>query len=358
MSLLLTLLGGLCAAAGLLALGFGIPVKEFSIGNTMIIAGAISLGTGFLLVGLAAAVRELRRLGNQLEALAPGRLPSATMRPSGFPKLGPLPEFRSAPKDEAEWLPHDLRPSSAPAQAAPLPWADREQEDVPVSGESPVSAEGSSIETERQKLSPESAVPEGREQLSPRDEKLASEHLPREHEESGAPPSDLPSIATRFGFPSRRGAARSDDSGGASPFAATRPSRSERKLEGQPTEAPVAPRHTIQEAPVTAPGGDASPASDQGAPFDEMWPSPSEDSTPAEETHAAPAAAETLSHRDEQAPATAPAEQPVPVRILKSGVVEGMAYTLYSDGSIEAQLADGVVRFASIDELRLHLDQR
>jgi len=46
------------------------------------------------------------------------------------------------------------------------------------------------------------------------------------------------------------------------------------------------------------------------------------------------------------------------VTVLKSGVVDGMAYTLYSDGSIEARLPEGMMRFASIDALRTHLDQR
>jgi hypothetical protein len=46
-----------------------------------------------------------------------------------------------------------------------------------------------------------------------------------------------------------------------------------------------------------------------------------------------------------------------PVSILKSGVVDGMAYTLYSDGSIEAQLPQGTLRFGSITELRNHIEQ-
>ena len=46
------------------------------------------------------------------------------------------------------------------------------------------------------------------------------------------------------------------------------------------------------------------------------------------------------------------------VHASKSGVVDGMAYSLYSDGSIEAQMPEGLMRFASIDELRAHLDQR
>lgn len=44
--------------------------------------------------------------------------------------------------------------------------------------------------------------------------------------------------------------------------------------------------------------------------------------------------------------------------ILKSGVIEGMAYTLYVDGSIEAELPQGTVRFKTLDELRDHLARR
>ncbi len=46
-----------------------------------------------------------------------------------------------------------------------------------------------------------------------------------------------------------------------------------------------------------------------------------------------------------------------PVSVLKSGVVDGMAYTLYSDGSIEAQLPQGTLRFGSIADLRSHIEQ-
>ena len=48
--------------------------------------------------------------------------------------------------------------------------------------------------------------------------------------------------------------------------------------------------------------------------------------------------------------------QAAPVSVLKSGVVEGMAYTLYTDGSIEAKLPQGTVRFASVAELRAHIE--
>jgi len=55
----------------------------------------------------------------------------------------------------------------------------------------------------------------------------------------------------------------------------------------------------------------------------------------------------------------APAETPAQpgLSVLKSGVVDGMAYTLYSDGSIEAELPQGVLRFGSITELRNHIEQ-
>jgi hypothetical protein len=50
-------------------------------------------------------------------------------------------------------------------------------------------------------------------------------------------------------------------------------------------------------------------------------------------------------------------EKPRAVAVLKSGVVDGMGYTLYVDGSIEAELPEGTVRFASIHELRAHLEK-
>jgi hypothetical protein len=66
------------------------------------------------------------------------------------------------------------------------------------------------------------------------------------------------------------------------------------------------------------------------------------------EPAAAPARA-----RSEPAP---PAAEMRPIAILKSGVIDGMAYTLYTDGSIEAELPQGTMRFGSIDELRTHLE--
>jgi hypothetical protein len=55
-------------------------------------------------------------------------------------------------------------------------------------------------------------------------------------------------------------------------------------------------------------------------------------------------------------PVSPPPAEPRTIAILKSGVIDGMAYTLYTDGSIEAELPQGTMRFASIDDLRSHLE--
>ena len=44
--------------------------------------------------------------------------------------------------------------------------------------------------------------------------------------------------------------------------------------------------------------------------------------------------------------------------VYKSGVIDGMAYTLFMDGSIEAELPQGKVRFGSVDELQKYLTAR
>jgi hypothetical protein len=47
--------------------------------------------------------------------------------------------------------------------------------------------------------------------------------------------------------------------------------------------------------------------------------------------------------------------EPPPLPILKSGVIQQTAYTLFTDGSIETQMTEGVMRFASIEEFLGHL---
>ena len=99
------------------------------------------------------------------------------------------------------------------------------------------------------------------------------------------------------------------------------------------------------------------------ATFDDAWPRPERSRTPdaprrggrAPSTFTEPGAG--AAGADQIGPAARSEDQPQ-VTVIKSGVVDGMAYSLYSDGSIEAQMPEGMMRFASIDELRAHLDHR
>jgi hypothetical protein len=89
--------------------------------------------------------------------------------------------------------------------------------------------------------------------------------------------------------------------------------------------------------------------------FDSVWaPEPAKPAPaaarPPSENPRAPAALQ-----ESESVAIRPTREPQAVTVLKSGVIEGMGYTLYSDGSIEADLPQGMMRFPSIDALRRHL---
>jgi hypothetical protein len=94
--------------------------------------------------------------------------------------------------------------------------------------------------------------------------------------------------------------------------------------------------------------------------FDAFW--PSERRVGSVEAEAGPKVEDVQSQPDQAVsvqdppPESTPPQEPPATAILKSGVVEGMAYTLYADGSIEAELPNGTVRFSSIAELRAHIE--
>jgi hypothetical protein len=111
------------------------------------------------------------------------------------------------------------------------------------------------------------------------------------------------------------------------------------------------------------------PASESGEvsppTFDDAWPKPERpraaEAPPQRRGGRAPPPSAEANGAADRADRYAPAarnEDRSSVTVLKSGVVDGMAYSLYSDGSIEAQMPEGLMRFTSIDELRAHLDQR
>jgi hypothetical protein len=134
-------------------------------------------------------------------------------------------------------------------------------------------------------------------------------------------------------------------------------SRKEReRAPGRTSEFSAADLRTPPPNPASA-GGSAEPP--RGS-FEDAWPKPERSRVPEPPPRrggrppsrfaaASASAAGPAAERNNDRPA---------VTVLKSGIVDGMAYSLYSDGSIEAQMPEGMMRFASIDELRAHLDQR
>jgi len=224
MQAILLALSILALLAGAAMIGFGIPVNEFGIGNTLIMVGTTAMVGGLILIGLWILARSVARIADAVDLRAPN---PATTRVS-------------AP--------------SRPAETAP-PLADN----AAIANLSRVLAE---------------------------------------------PPLD-------FSEPADSGSPRLD---------------------------PFAP---------------AKPAADQAGPrvrgFGALW---SRD--PARGSRSSrPAEAPNPTETNEPAEPASPGPQAITV--LKSGVIEGMAYTLYSDGAIEADLKQGMVRFSSIDDLRRHL---
>jgi hypothetical protein len=272
--------------AGLLAIGFGIPIKEFSTGNTLIIAGVIGVCTGAIMLGLWMTVRELRNiargLGNGVpeargEAMARPVLPVAATRDSA-PAGGGFPDAEQ------------LGGSGPFAPAAPPPW-----QNEAVLRDHPI---------------PEPMHPE-------------------------PPPASKPKRNLLFSSTSRKERERAQ-------------ARSGEALPPDLLSSDLRPK-----PPIVPPVETAEP---QPASFEDAWPRaerarPGEISPPRRSGRMPPTLAEANG-------GPAHAEDQPEVTVLKSGIVDGMAYSLYSDGSIEAQMPEGMMRFASIDELRAHLDQR
>jgi hypothetical protein len=134
-------------------------------------------------------------------------------------------------------------------------------------------------------------------------------------------------------------------------------SRKERERAQSRTSEPLPPdmlSADLRPNPADAPQAAIVPAEPPPASFDDAWPKPERGRTG--DIPPQPRGQRPPAPRETGAPAQT-GDQPA-VTVLKSGVVDGMAYSLYSDGSIEAQMPEGMMRFASIDELRAHLDQR
>jgi hypothetical protein len=283
--------------AGLLAIGFGIQIKEFSVGTTLIECGVIGVCTGAIMLGLSMAVRELKNIARRLGADAP------------------------QPRGEATVLPPGISP--APTGDSGFPFNRDRQTAESTAGTEPVNA---------------SASPPP----PPWQDEAALRASPR----SDAPPEAAPAEAAPAAKPKRNLL-----------FSTT--SRKERERAQARTSEPLPPdllSADLRPNPPAAPPLPPEPAEAPPASFDDAWPK-SERAKPGDvpPQRRAPRTPSTFNEANGAAARTE--EQPA-VTVLKSGVVDGMAYSLYSDGSIEAQMPEGMMRFASIDELRSHLDQR
>jgi hypothetical protein len=279
--MIVLLIAGIGAVlAGLLAIAFGIPIKEFGFGNTLILVGVIAACTGMILLGLSLVVRELKIIAQRLRPV------DQRMR-SALPQVAAgavEPGFAAGGEDEFPYGRDRAAAESAgngEGGATPPPWLDEAASRVRVDAPT----------------APEAAEPA---------------------------PGPKPRRNLLFSSSSRK----------------------ERERAQARAAEPIAP------APPVAPPA-PEPAEAPPATFDDAWPK-SERARGAEVPQRrggrAPSVFAESAPRDE--------DQPPPVTVLKSGVVDGMAYSLYSDGSIEAQMPEGMMRFASIDELRAHLDHR
>ncbi len=381
MPVVLHILGALIGVAGLLMTGFAIPIRDFSFGNTLILAGAIAIVGGVILLGLGSALRELRKLNRALQGGALPSRPETEGKPSRSPRVtGPIPAPAAPmprplrPEPRVDAVQEDFEreaerePEFEPEPAPAVPAGQRpsifalvrgaktehfeidETESVPLSP----AARAPAVTRERAGAAAEfpfDARPEPRAE-SRTDARSASPaalasrtaariDMPRPVPE--LPRADIERTAER---PQERNNERTGERHGRNLFDTVWPNEEPREpaLNRAPSERLAAERHA--ERPMFAPepelrkdAFDLAHAAVKEAVEGLMIAEPKQDAT------------------SRQEPRLEPRPDPKPVTILKSGVIDGMAYTLYTDGSIEAQLPSGLMRFASIDDLRTYLER-
>jgi len=298
MYLLLLVFGGVLAAAGIVLAGSGLSLHDHTFDATIVTPGVVAAVGGLLLMGLGLALRALQRIERAIALRSGPRAtaPEELPEPSLMAAAGEIARIPSAAKAP--------RPPGASVGATPpLPAGKRED----LTDKMPVFAR---LETAR-------IVEETELSLSPE----ATPPAPMSAEQAATEVDQGPAVKRRNGAAPPR----------------------------------LAPRFENSPRPPTAPERAKGPA------FDSLWPKgPRRPMQPgAERPVVAPAAEREHSNRPavDESQAAAPVAAPETVSVLKSGVVDGMAYTLYSDGSIEAQLPQGTLRFGSITELRNHIEQ-
>jgi hypothetical protein len=352
MNIVLMAVGLLVAAAGFVTIGFGIPINAFSLGNTLILSGTIAVTSGFILIALSVLIGHLRRIadglkgrpvrmGHAAEPFAPPQVaapvavgapavrmapPMPEPAPAAVQDLPPEPRFpapaSSEPPGPLDWLRAKSRTAGGGAPQHPV-----EPPVVEIPDEAPLSPRP-----------PQRAEPAQRPAMP----------LPPE------PALDPKSLDTRSWVPGRP-AANPFDPRVAPPMPRTAPQpeppkereRFDLVWPDRPLPMPPAPAPAPQPAPQSAPQVSSEPPRREAAPAPEMPLPP----IPAKPRDSRPAGRERRIDPPRAAAERGPA-------ILKSGVIDGMPYTLYADGSIEADLPTGTVKFASVDALRAHLEKQ
>jgi hypothetical protein len=344
MSVILLTLGIVMALAGIATVGFGIPINEFA----FITAGATALTGGLVLVGLAAVVSELARVAEGLKARPVATRPTARAAEAAEPVASPAP-------------PATAPVVTAPPPVAPAPNVRPVQDVVPAAPPRSPRPEPQVREVRPPLPEPYPPAP-----AAPAPSTVEVSAAAIERLRSSIPRTERPAVEIEEVPLSPNGTVHAP--------AAPPPRRP------APEVSPPEPKVTAEERPAgTAVEAlkasrldflfrskqPARPAPQpQAENFDAFWPA---DARQGRSAPAEAAAQPNVDQVERQATATAPvqerrpeptpppAEEPRTAAILKSGVVDGMAYTLYADGSIEAQLPQGTVRFGSIAELRAHI---
>ena len=327
MSVILSLLGIVVAAVGIAAIGFGIPINEFTLGTTLIVAGVSALTGGLILIGLAAVVAELGRLAEAVRtriAVRPGARPAEApevVEPAASTTAVPPPPMVAVGARSPQTASRRPRAEAPVSEARPHEPA-AELPEVEVSAPAVERLRASIPRAERSTAEPSILAHDEEVPLSP----------------NGAAPLQTRSPGVEAAPPEPKISA--DDRAGGAAVEALKASRLEFLFRSKPTR----------------------PAS-QRENFDAVWPT---DARAAKRTESEPATAVEADQRQADQAASVQDRRPEPASldeprgaatILKSGVVDGMAYTLYTDGSIEAKLPDGTVRFGSIAELRAHIER-
>src|SRR5450631_1977222 len=108
MSALLFVVGAITAMVGVGMVGYGIPISEFSFGNTLIVAGTTAAVGGLIVIGLGVVVTHLQRIAEVLATRAP-------VRPSRPETLEAAAGSRAAPVPAQGRMPFPSNPKSEPA---------------------------------------------------------------------------------------------------------------------------------------------------------------------------------------------------------------------------------------------------